>query len=83
VKVLSILSIKCLCVKNIEQWIVVDKINSFFLNFWLRYRYKFFFYNRQKNVTFMHRYQVAKYVIFDSEKIFVKKFPWVLKIVIF
>jgi hypothetical protein len=23
----------------------------------------------------MHRYQVAKYVIFDSEKIFVKKFP--------
>jgi hypothetical protein len=27
----------------------------------------------------MHRYQVAKYVIFDSEKIFVKKFPWVLK----
>jgi hypothetical protein len=37
------------------------------------------FYNRQKNVTFMHRYQVAKYVIFDSEKIFVKKFPWVLK----
>jgi hypothetical protein len=28
------------------------------------------FYNRQKNVTFMHRYQVAKYVIFDSEKIF-------------
>jgi hypothetical protein len=24
-----------------------------------------FFYNRQKNVTFMHRYQVAKYVIFD------------------
>jgi hypothetical protein len=31
----------------------------------------------------MHRYQVAKYVIFDSEKIFVKKFPWVLKIVIF
>jgi hypothetical protein len=38
-----------------------------------------FFYNRQKNVTFMHRYQVAKYVIFDSEKIFVKKFPWMLK----
>jgi hypothetical protein len=38
-----------------------------------------FFYNRQKNVTFMHRYQVAKYVIFDSEKMFVKKFPWVLK----
>jgi hypothetical protein len=37
------------------------------------------FYNRQKNVTFMHRYQVAKYVIFDNEKIFVKKFPWVLK----
>jgi hypothetical protein len=33
-----------------------------------------FFYNRQKNVTFIHRYQVAKYVIFDSEKIFVKKF---------
>jgi hypothetical protein len=31
-----------------------------------------FFYNRQKNVTFMHRYQVAKYVIFHSEKIFVK-----------
>jgi hypothetical protein len=27
----------------------------------------------------MHRYQVAKYVIFDSEKIFVKKFPWMLK----
>jgi hypothetical protein len=26
----------------------------------------------------MHRYQVAKYVIFDSEKIFVKKFPWML-----
>jgi hypothetical protein len=43
-------------------------------------RYKiYFFYNRQKNVTFMHRYQVAKYVIFDSEKIFVKKFPWMLK----
>jgi hypothetical protein len=39
----------------------------------------FFFYNCQKNVTFMHRYQVAKYVIFDSEKIFVKKFPWMLK----
>jgi hypothetical protein len=38
-----------------------------------------FFYNCQKNVTFMHRYQVAKYVIFDSEKIFVKKFPWMLK----
>jgi hypothetical protein len=38
-----------------------------------------FFYNRQKNVIFMHRYQVAKYVIFDSEKIFVKKFPWMLK----
>jgi hypothetical protein len=38
-----------------------------------------FFYNRQKNVTFMHRYQVAKHVIFDSEKIFVKKFPWMLK----
>jgi hypothetical protein len=32
----------------------------------------YFFYNRQKNVTFMDRYQVAKYVIFDSEKIFVK-----------
>jgi hypothetical protein len=31
----------------------------------------------------MHRYQVAKYVIFDSEKIFVKKFPWMdAKIVI-
>jgi hypothetical protein len=27
----------------------------------------------------MHRYQVAKYVIFNSEKIFVKKFPWMLK----
>jgi hypothetical protein len=27
----------------------------------------------------MHRYQVAKYVIFDIEKIFVKKFPWMLK----
>jgi hypothetical protein len=27
----------------------------------------------------MHRYQVAKYVIFDSEKIFVKKIPWMLK----
>jgi hypothetical protein len=27
---------------------------------------KKFFYNRQKNVTFMHRYQVAKYVIFDE-----------------
>jgi hypothetical protein len=27
----------------------------------------------------MHRYQVAKYVIFDTEKIFVKKFPWMLK----
>jgi hypothetical protein len=27
----------------------------------------------------MHRYQVAKYVIFDSEKIFLKKFPWMLK----
>jgi hypothetical protein len=40
---------------------------------------KAFFYNCQKNVTFMHRYQVAKYVIFDSEKIFVKKFPWMLK----
>jgi hypothetical protein len=40
---------------------------------------KYFFYNHQKNVTFMHRYQVAKYVIFDSEKIFVKKFPWMLK----
>jgi hypothetical protein len=40
---------------------------------------KYFFYNCQKNVTFMHRYQVAKYVIFDSEKIFVKKFPWMLK----
>jgi hypothetical protein len=40
---------------------------------------RFFFYNCQKNVTFMHRYQVAKYVIFDSEKIFVKKFPWMLK----
>jgi UDP-N-acetylglucosamine 2-epimerase len=39
----------------------------------------YFFYNCQKNVTFMHRYQVAKYVIFDSEKIFVKKFPWMLK----
>jgi hypothetical protein len=38
-----------------------------------------FFYNRQKNVTFMHRYQVAKYVIFDIEKIFVQKFPWMLK----
>jgi hypothetical protein len=38
-----------------------------------------FFYNCQKNVTFVHRYQVAKYVIFDSEKIFVKKFPWMLK----
>jgi hypothetical protein len=38
-----------------------------------------FFYNRQKNVRFMHRYQVTKYVIFDSEKIFVKKFPWMLK----
>jgi hypothetical protein len=25
-----------------------------------------FFYNRQKNVTFMHRYQVEKYVIFDK-----------------
>jgi hypothetical protein len=30
-------------------------------------------------VTFMHRYQVAKYVIFDSEKMFVKGFPWMLK----
>jgi hypothetical protein len=38
-----------------------------------------FFYNCQKNVTFMHRYQVAKYVIFDSEKIIVKKFPRMLK----
>jgi hypothetical protein len=38
-----------------------------------------FFYNRQKIVTFMHRHQVAKYVIFHSEKIFVKKFPWMLK----
>jgi hypothetical protein len=27
----------------------------------------------------MHRYQVAKYLIFDSEKIFVKKFPSMLK----
>jgi hypothetical protein len=27
-----------------------------------------FFYNRQKNVTFMYRYQVATYAIFDSEK---------------
>jgi hypothetical protein len=27
----------------------------------------------------MHRYQVAKYVIFGSEKIFLKKFPWMLK----
>jgi hypothetical protein len=45
----------------------------------LRYAKKYFFYNCQKNVTFMHRYQVAKYVIFDSEKIFVKKFPWMLK----
>jgi hypothetical protein len=27
----------------------------------------------------MHRYQVAKYVIFDSAKIFLKKFPWMLK----
>jgi hypothetical protein len=26
----------------------------------------YFFYNRQKNVTFTHRYQVAKYVIFDK-----------------
>jgi hypothetical protein len=26
----------------------------------------YFFYNRQKNLTFMHRYQVAKYVIFDE-----------------
>jgi hypothetical protein len=26
----------------------------------------------------MHRYQVAKYVIFDTEKIFVKKFPNIL-----
>jgi hypothetical protein len=43
----------------------------------------FFFYNCQKNVTFMHRYQVAKYVIFDSEKIFVKKFPWMLKYLYF
>jgi hypothetical protein len=25
---------------------------------------KLFFYNRQKNATFMHHYQVAKYVIF-------------------
>jgi hypothetical protein len=25
-----------------------------------------FFYNRQKNVILMHRYQVAKYVIFDK-----------------
>ncbi|CAH1365223.1 unnamed protein product [Tenebrio molitor] len=32
-----------------------------------------FFYNRQKNVRFMHRYQVT------NEKIFVKKFPWMLK----
>jgi hypothetical protein len=31
----------------------------------------------------MHRYQVAKYVIFDSEKIFVKKFPWMLKYLYF
>jgi hypothetical protein len=46
----------------------------------LQYGYIFyFFYNRQKNVTFMHRFQVATYVIFDSEKIFVKKFPWMLK----
>jgi hypothetical protein len=32
---------------------------------------------------YMHRYQVAKYVIFDSKKIFVKKFPWMLKYYVF
>jgi hypothetical protein len=55
------------------------KNKEFFIsnnNFYLK---NYFFYNCQKNVTFMHRYQVAKYVIFDSEKIFVKKFPWMLK----
>jgi hypothetical protein len=31
--------------------------------FYIDCRKTFFFYNRQKNVTFMHRYQVAKYVI--------------------
>jgi hypothetical protein len=40
-----------------------------------------FFYNRQKNATFIHHYQVAKYVhmsFFDRSKIVVKKFPWML-----
>jgi hypothetical protein len=46
------------------------------LNFKTR---NYFFLQLSKNVTFMHRYQVAKYVIFDSEKIFVKKFRWMLK----
>jgi hypothetical protein len=40
---------------------------------------KRFFLQPSKNVTFMHRNQVAKYLIFDSEKIFVKKSPWMLK----
>jgi hypothetical protein len=31
-----------------------------------------FFYNRQKNVILMHRYQVAKYVILASKENFTK-----------